>query len=165
MRKSAAWTWYSTASLQQVPHLHLLATVLLPTPGPGSKGQPSPSRALRAEPQAGSQALQSPSPWPVLTQCVSCRAPLPMALRPPGQCGSPRPAMASCQGWNSIWAWKRVQRHPPSPHQPFGLEHWAGPVLWAAISRRLEHLGLALPAPARCPRPCSPAVLAGGALG
>lgn len=93
-------------------------------------------------------------------QCVSSRAPLPAALRPPGQRGSPRPPFGL----------GRESTPPPPPDFWPGdtkCQHWAGPECQAAISRRLEHLGLAPPppAPARCPRPRSPAVLAGGALG
>lgn len=70
---------------------------------------------------------------------------------------SPRASPASCQGKGRV--------HPcvlwP---QDTKCQRWAGPGLQAAASRWPEHLGLAPPPSQPLLQPCSPVVLAGGAL-
>lgn len=79
--------------------------------------------------------------------------------------GSPRPSLASCQGWSSAWAEKRVQPQALWP-QDTKCQPWAGPGLPGCCLKVAGAPGpgtTPVPAPLSWPR--SPAVLAGGALG
>ena len=128
------------------------ASVPLPTLYPGSKGQPSPSRAVRAEPRTGSQALSQHPPGPSSSIVSPAEHPS-RGPQAPWRMWEPQAVPGLLLGLELSGQGRESTPGALWPRDT-KCQHWAGPELRAGchLQVEMEHLGRAPPRSSPLPR-------------